>query len=189
MRVTGGIYKNRKLITPAGDAVRPTSDRMRQSLFNMLRHAKWATDITIDGAHCLDLFCGSGALGIEALSQGAAHCIFVDTQTSPVTHNTAFLPTGAYTVIRQNALNFIPGASHLFNLVFMDPPYNKNLIAPVLNHLCDQKCLADGAFIIIETEKNAPMPACADTEIIDQRNQGISTLHILRYNAPVNQGQ
>jgi 16S rRNA (guanine966-N2)-methyltransferase len=182
MRITGGIYKNRKLTVPSGNAVRPTSDRMRQSLFNMIHHAKWANNFDIENANVLDLFCGSGALGLEALSNGAKHTVFVDTDIISVRHNTEFLDNTEFQIVKQNAAKFIAHKSQ-FDLVFMDPPYRKGLIEPTLQNLMHQSCLNDRAIIVIECEKELSLDTGLD--VLDTRAQGQSTLHIVRYNVAV----
>lgn len=182
MRITGGQYKNRKLIVPEGNDVRPTSDRMRQSLFNMLHHSKWAHSFKFENAQALDLFCGSGALGLEALSHGTHHCIFVDQDTSPIKENSKFLDQKDYNIKKSNACAVKLEKS--FDLVFMDPPYRKNLITPTLKNLMAQHSLNKNALIIIEAEKE--FKAVFDEfEICDIRSQGQSTLHILRYNPAI----
>jgi len=182
MRITGGQYKNKKLFVPEGDYVRPTSDRMRQSLFNILHHAKWADDFEFDGARVLDLFCGTGALGLEALSHGASHCLFIDQDIHAVQRNTAFLDNDQFRVVKANALNFGKGQADI-NLVFLDPPYNKDLIEPTLKNLIDKQWLDDGAIVIVESEKNCKFDI--GLELLDTRTQSKSDIHILRYNSAV----
>lgn len=182
MRINAGHYKNRKLFVPEGDLVRPTSDRMRQSLFNMLNHSKWADNFDFNGARVLDLFCGTGALGLEALSNGAAHCLFIDQDIFAVQRNTAFLDIEHFRVIKANALNFGKGQGDV-NLVFLDPPYNKNLVEPTMTNLIEKKWLADGAIIIIETEKNLKLDL--DLELLDTKYQSKSELNIFRYHAAI----
>lgn len=185
MRVTGGQYKNRKLEVPTGNHVRPTSDRMRQSLFNILHHASWTQDFDIENANVLDLFCGSGALGIEALSHGAKRCDFVDQDIRTVTKNASFLDKTLYQSIRQNALNYTPQYTTRYDLVFMDPPYRLNFISPTLTNLTAKNVLENEAIIIIESEKEWTDVIPAVFEVLDQRDQGQSTLHILRYHTAV----
>ncbi|PCI00469.1 MAG: 16S rRNA (guanine(966)-N(2))-methyltransferase RsmD [Alphaproteobacteria bacterium] len=182
MRITGGNYKNRKLSTPEGTDVRPTSDRMRQSLFNMLHHAKWSHDFSFENAYVLDLFCGSGALGLEALSHGSAHCTFIDTDTSPIKQNASFIDSEHYAIQKSNATAV--RLNDAFDLIFMDPPYRKNLITPALENLRKHNALKDGALIIIESEKEFKSDFDG-FETCDHRPQGQSALHILRYNSAV----
>ena len=179
MRVTSGLYKNRKLAVPEGSDVRPTSGRMRQSLFNMLHHAKWLDGFEMEGAHALDLFCGSGALGLEALSHGAAHCVFVDRDLKTVRQNTRFLDGQYYSCVQSSLPKLAGLADKKFDLVFMDPPYRSGLVAPTLEVVTPY--LNDKALIVIEAEKELQIQTTF--EILDQRTQGISTLHVLRYHA------
>lgn len=180
MRITGGEYKNRKLFVPEGDHVRPTSDRMRQSLFNMLHHASWAGGFDFEDAKVLDLYCGTGALGLEALSHGAQHCLFIDQDIHAVQRNTAFLDNDKFRVVKANALKFGKGQGDI-DLVFMDPPYRQGLVEPTIDNLIDNDWLADGALVIIETEKRLSLKTWLDP--IEVKTQGQSSLQIFTYNA------
>lgn len=182
MRITGGKHKNRKLVVPEGKDIRPTSDRMRQSLFNMLHHSKWARHFELENARVLDLFCGSGALGLEALSHGAEHCIFVDRDISSIKNNGVFVDDGDFDIHKSNACTVKLNTS--FNLVFMDPPYRQNLIEPALQNLVNQNCLANNALVIIESEKEFQSDFDG-FKICDTRTQGQSALHILRYSPTI----
>lgn len=191
MRVTGGIYKGRKIAVPAGNSVRPTSDRMRESLFNILNHAAWVGGGVIEDANVMDLFCGSGALGIEALSRGAVNCVFIDNAAMSlqfVKDNTAYLPKDDYKIIKASADNLPARPSNIRprNLVFMDPPYYKGLVNTALTALIRGQWLQDWAIIVAETEKNADVVFADDFEQIDHRVQGTSELHILRYKPAIN---
>lgn len=132
MRIVGGALKGRALVTPGGHTTRPTSDRARESLFNVLAHAAWAAPL--EGARVLDLFAGSGALGFEAISRGAAFALFVETDAAArgaIRDNIeAFALFGATRIHRRDAtdLGLKPaGLSEPFDLVFLDPPYGKGL--------------------------------------------------------------
>ena len=184
MRITAGVYKNRKLFVPEGNNVRPTSDRMRQSLFNMLHHASWAQDFTFENACILDLFCGTGALGLEALSHGASHCLFIDQDIHAVQRNTSFLTQDQFRIVKANALNFGKGKEDI-NLVFLDPPYRQDLIEPTLENLIKKKWLSDKAIIVVESEKKYQFDS--GLEILDTRSQSQSELHILRYHTAINE--
>lgn len=183
MRITGGLYKNRKLNVPDGNVVRPTSDRMRQSLFNMLNHAKWANDFDLTKAHVLDLFCGSGALGLESLSYGAQHATFVDLDISSIKQNSHFMDGTQFDIIKQNATKLSLQNDVQFDCVFMDPPYRKALVMGTLQNLIDKNYMADNAIVIIECEKELDLQT--DLELLDKRAQGQSNLYILRYNAAI----
>lgn len=130
MRVIAGTFRGRPLLVPAGHETRPTADRVRESLFHLLV-AKWLPQ-GFDGVHVLDLFCGSGALGIEALSRGAAHATFVDNAADAVRAvqaNLASLKTADRgTVLLRNALS-VPIQPTPAGLVFCDPPYALDVAA------------------------------------------------------------
>lgn len=183
MRITGGQYKNKKLHVPDGKAVRPTSDRMRQSLFNILHHAKWLNGFEIEDSNVLDVFCGTGALGVEAISHGAKHCVFIDQDISTVKQNVKILSDNQYKIIKSNALGLRQGNGDV-NLVFMDPPYRKDLIEPVVELLINKNWLSDNAVIIIESEKNLQLNFI-DLELMDKRSQAQSDLHFFLYNSAV----
>jgi len=160
MRITGGKLGGRHLIAPDGLQVRPTSDRIRQSIFNMLRHKDFGIGFTLENAVVLDLYAGTGALGIEAISQGARFCLLVDDNSDSRAiqrENVESLGlTGVTKIWRRDATDLGPlgaGAGGPFNLVFLDPPYRKNLIAPALKSLRDGGWLAPNALLVIETAK------------------------------------
>ncbi len=158
LRIIGGKWRNRKLKFSANVEVRPTPNRIRETLFNWLAPY-------IEGATCLDLFVGSGALGFEALSRGAKHVTMVDKSPEVIKilkDNAAVLGTeniDFYCVEFSPELkNFF---NHKFNIVFLDPPFYKNLIEPCSQWLEQQNCLTDDAFIYIEAEsslKILPVP-------------------------------
>lgn len=183
MRITGGIYKNRKLEVPAGHDIRPTSDRMRQTIFNMLHHANWLNGFQLEGAKVIDLFCGSGALGLEALSHGAASCLFVDRDIATVKINSAFLEKDKADFLRGDATQ-LGGKQEKFDLVFMDPPYLKDLIVPTVVNLITKNLLADNAILIVEAEKGWSAGDLS-LEVLDNRTQSRSDLNIFRYNSAV----
>src|SRR6201993_4211481 len=147
MRVVGGRLRGRNLASPASQAIRPTADRLRESLFNILVHAY---DNPIEGARVLDLFAGTGALGIEAISRGAAFALFVDDGAEAralIRQNVDTLGLGAVTrVFRRDATKLGPAHPvEPFGLVFLDPPYRKGLAAPSLTALRDGGWLVRGA--------------------------------------------
>ena len=157
MRVVGGRLKGRNLASPASRDIRPTADRLRESLFNILIHAY---DDPISDARVLDLFAGTGALGIEALSRGAAFCLFVDDGAEAralVRQNVDALGLGMVTrVFRRDATKL--GAAHPvepFGLVLLDPPYRKGLAAPALTALRDGGWLAPEALVVVEEAADA----------------------------------
>ena len=142
MRITGGTLRGRNLAAPSDMEVRPTSDKVRQAIFNILLHNDFGTGFTLERARVADLFAGTGALGLEALSHGARFCLFVDDSAESRalirTNVEAFGLTGVTKIWRRDATDMGPlaaGAGGPFDLVFLDPPYRKNLLAPALASL------------------------------------------------------
>lgn len=155
MRIIGGEYKGRAITTPDGQTTRPTSDRAREAIFNILAHADWAPDI--EGARVLDMFAGSGALGFEALSRGAAFCLFVETDEAArgaIRDNVeTFGLFGTTRIHRRDAtqIGARPGPdSDVFDLVFLDPPYRKGLGEKALSALANGNWLSKNATIVFE---------------------------------------
>src|SRR5215475_1594705 len=140
MRIVGGQFKGRALVTPAGQATRPTSDRAREAVFNILAHAPWSDGF--EGKRVIDLFAGSGALGLEAISRGAAFALFVETDAAArgaIRDNIEALGLfGVTRIHRRDAtdLGLKPaGLGDPFDLVFLDPPYGKGLGETALSRL------------------------------------------------------
>src|SRR6185369_16308744 len=155
LRIVSGEFRGKALIAPAGQATRPTSDRARESIFNILEHAPWAQGVR--DARVIDLFAGSGALGFEALSRGAAFCLFVETDEAArgaIRENVDALSLfGRTRVHRRDAtdLGVRPGADGpAFAIVFLDPPYAKGLGEQALARLAEGGWLAPGAVVVFE---------------------------------------
>lgn len=152
MRVVGGKLRSRPLAGPKSDAVRPTTDRLREALFNILAHA-YADPVT--GARVLDLFAGTGALGIEAISRGAAYALFVDEGVEAralLRDNVEALGLGGVTrIFRRDATKLGPAHPlEPFSLVFIDPPYGKGLAEKALFSAREGGWLKPGALIVVE---------------------------------------
>src|SRR6201986_1555911 len=157
MRVVGGRLKGRNLASPASREIRPTADRLRESVFNILIHAY---DDPIEGARVLDLFAGTGALGIEAVSRGAAFALFVDNGAEAralLRNNVEALGLGGVTkVFRRDATDLGPARlGEPFSLVFLDPPYGKGLGEKALASLHEGGWLTPGALLVVEEAKAA----------------------------------
>jgi 16S rRNA (guanine966-N2)-methyltransferase len=155
MRIVGGDFRGRHLATPDGQTTRPTSDRAREAIFNVLNHAEWAPNLS--GARVMDIFAGSGALGFEAMSRGGAFCLFVETDDAArgaIRENVeAFGLFGNTRVHRRDAtqLGVRPGsAGDAFDLVFLDPPYHKGLGEKTLDCLISGNWLTQNATIVFE---------------------------------------
>jgi 16S rRNA (guanine966-N2)-methyltransferase len=171
MRVVGGRLKGRTLVSPASRDIRPTADRLRESLFNILIHAYGDP---IEGARVLDLFAGTGALGIEAISRGAAFALFVDNGTEAralLRNNVEALGLGGVTkVFRRDAGDLGPAHPvEPFSLVFLDPPYGKKLAEKALASLRDGGWLTPGAVLVVEEAKAAGFAAPEGFEELERR--------------------
>lgn len=151
MRIVAGTYGGRKLQVPEGRDIRPTSDKIRGAVMNMLRSRD-----AIDGAVVVDAFCGTGALGLEALSQGAASCVFVDSARESLAlakDNAAMLGVGGTFLLKDaSKIGVRPSTFGMANLIFIDPPYKKDLILPTLGALQEGGWIAQGAWIVCEAE-------------------------------------
>lgn len=188
MRITGGTLGGRSLAAPPDNRVRPTSDKVRQAIFNILAHQDFGDGFALDGARVVDLFAGTGALGLEAISRGAAFALFVDDsgESRALIHRNveALGLTGITKIWRRDATKLgpmAPGAGGPFNLVFLDPPYRKNLIAPALTALRDGGWLAPGALVVAESAANEDaLDALAGFKTVDARIYGETRTTFLR---------
>jgi len=179
MRIIAGQYRGRRLSSPAGRDVRPTSDRAREALFNILEHGH----PPVRGARFLDLFCGTGAVGLEALSRGAAEVVLVESDADALKvadANLARLGAPKHArLLRRDATRLGP-AHALFDLVFLDPPYRSGLAAPALECLIRQGWLAPEARIVVElaTSEDLRLP---DGYLLEQeRRYGAAKFLFLR---------
>jgi len=155
LRIIGGSWRSRRLDFPDVEGLRPTPDRVRETLFN------WLMPI-IHGARCLDLFSGSGALGLEALSRGAASAVLLDRDprvTATLRAHLQTLKAEGAVVVQQSALDYLQGEPVPFDVIFLDPPFRQGLLQPVLELLSTRGWLAPGARIYIEQESEQPMVA------------------------------
>jgi len=155
LRIIGGQWRGRKLAFTPAEGLRPTGDRIRETLFNWL-----AADIV--GAHCADLFAGSGALGLEALSRGAAHCDFADCSSAAVAQVrdhlnllSAYEKASCHPV---SALDFLSRTSTPYDIVFVDPPFELQLVEPVCAALSQHQLLRKYALVYVEMEATQPAP-------------------------------
>jgi 16S rRNA (guanine966-N2)-methyltransferase len=188
MRIVSGHFRGKTLATPSGEATRPTSDRARQAVFNILEHAAWSKGVR--AARVIDLFAGSGALGFEALSRGAAFCLFVETDEAArgaIRENVEAMGLfGATRVHRRDAtdLGVRPGGDGpAFDLAFLDPPYAKGLGETALEKLASGGWLAPGATVVFERGASEPDFAVAGFAALDERGYGAAQVHFLRYEA------
>jgi len=190
MRIIAGAYRGRALVAPEGQATRPTSDRARQAVFNVLEHAAWAPGLA--GLRVIDLFAGSGALGLEALSRGAAFCLFVETDPAArgaIRDNVEALGAkgelfGRTRIHRRDATDLGPrpaGDGAPFDLAFLDPPYARGLGERALASLAADGWLKPGAICVFERGASEPVPATPEFEALDDRRYGAARVHVLKY--------
>jgi 16S rRNA (guanine966-N2)-methyltransferase len=183
VRIVGGRFRGRTLSAPSGLATRPTSDRVREALFNILSHGTCAVDL--EGARVLDLFSGTGALGLEALSRGAAYCLFVEDNADArgvIRDNIEALGlTGSSKVWRRDATKLGPAAPmQPFRLVFADPPYGKGLGEAALAAAFEGGWLDSAAVCVLEERSDVQIAPPPLFEEFDTRIYGDTALHFLR---------
>lgn len=185
MRIVAGRFRGKSLQTPEGEATRPTSDRARQAVFNILEHAAWSPGLS--GRRVIDLFAGSGALGLEALSRGAEFCLFVETDDrarGAIRENIeAFGLFGATRLHRRDATDLGPrpgSAGPAFDLAFLDPPYRKGLGERTLNALLAGDWLSPGAVIVFETAADEAVEPPPGLTRLDERDYGAARVLFLK---------
>jgi 16S rRNA (guanine966-N2)-methyltransferase len=175
MRIVGGRFRGRALAAPGDDHTRPTSDRVREAVFNILAHGIPGFDL--EGAKVLDLFAGTGALGLEALSRGAAFCLFVEEDADAralIRRNVEALGlTGVTKIFRRDATDLGPaGRNGGFALAFLDPPYGQGLAERALASAAGGGWLAPGAVAVIEERRDAAVALPAGLVQLDRRTWG-----------------
>lgn len=181
MRIIAGAFRGRSLVAPKGHSTRPTADRVRQAMFNVLEHAPWGRPLA--GARVLDLFAGSGALGLEALSRGAAFCQFIDQDADARAAISANLRSlGCDAQARLSGGDADRLASHAetpFDLAFLDPPYDQGLDEAALARLAAGGWLAEDALAVVERGADEPALAVAGYKVLDTRRWGAARVWFL----------
>lgn len=183
MRIVAGKFRGARIEAPKGLATRPTSDRVRQALFNVLEHG--APRFDFEGARVLDLFAGSGALGLEALSRGARFCLFVEDSAEArgaIRRNIEALElTGVTKIWRRDATKLGErGAIPPFNLIFLDPPYARGLGDQALAGLVDGGWASDDAIVVVEERADVEIALPALVQEIDSRSYGDTKIVMAR---------
>lgn len=184
MRVVGGKLRGRNLATPSDDAIRPTSDRVREAVFNWLLHGDPVA--RIDGGRVIDLFAGTGAMGIEALSRGAAFCLFVEEAAEArglIRRNIeAFGLTGVTKLWRRDATDLGPAGNMApYDVAFLDPPYGKGLGEKALVALAGGGWLLPDALCVLEERKGVEIAVPDAYDVVDQRTWGDTQAVLLRF--------
>ncbi len=182
IRIIGGLLRGKKLKSVPGLTTRPSADYLKESLFNIL-------SFQLEGAVVLDLFAGTGALGIEALSRGAASAVFIDKYRSALSVVEKNIKSCAMenrsTAIKWDILknlNCIKSATPAFDLVFMDPPYNSSSVKQALCNLQASCSLANNSMAIVEHTPAEPIPSnCFGFKIVDQRSYGKTIVSFLNH--------
>jgi 16S rRNA (guanine966-N2)-methyltransferase len=186
MRIIAGTHRGRRLTAPAGQATRPTADRVRQALFDMLWHAPWAGRERIEGARVLDAFAGTGALGLEALSRGAAAASFLETDRAALAAlraNIAACREEARCRVLPADATKPPRAATPCDLVFLDPPYREGLMEAALAALRAAGWIAPGALVCAEygaAPQGSPLAPPPGFAPLAERAHGPAHLLVLR---------
>ena len=186
MRIVAGRFRGRALKAPPDARLRPTSDKVRQAVFNILEHRDLTDGFALEGARVVDLFAGTGALGLEALSRGARYCLFIDDAAESralIRDNVEALGlTGASRIWRRDAAEL--GALDTlapFDLAFLDPPYRKGLVAPALEGLASGGWLKESALAVVELAEDEAIPTVAGFVPLDDRVYGDTRVGFLRH--------
>jgi len=188
VRIVAGSHRGRRLTAPHGHDVRPTTDRTREAIFNILAHSGWGSDggSPVNDAVVLDGFCGTGALGLEALSRGAARAVFLDLargSLDAVRANIADLREESRTAVLRADATKPPKPREAATLAFLDPPYGQDLASKALSALAAAGWLAPDAVVVVEEAAGAPVPLPPAFEALDERRYGDTRVLFLAYRA------
>lgn len=181
MRIIAGKFRSRKLLPPPSSITRPTADRTRESIFNIINNLG---GFKIEDATVLDAFAGSGALGLEALSRGAAHVSFLEKNPQAIKilkENIASLDISSQCSIIQGDATRPPKAPHPMELIFLDPPYDQAIEEPCLMGLQNQGWINSDTLIILETSTKRSLNLPPKAALIDQRRYGAALISFLSY--------
>jgi len=185
VKIAGGQYRGRKLKTPQGQNVRPTSVRTRESVFNILAHGIDGFDF--EEASVVDLFCGTGALGLEALSRGASHATFIDSDRASLAlakENAAVLGEWRnVTLLKIDSKRLAPpplAAKAPCRLAFLDAPYNQGLTQPALLALANKGWIGTGSVVVAEVAEKEPLEPPRSLEILEERTYGAARVVFLQ---------
>ncbi len=183
MRIVGGELRGRRLSAPRGRALRPTAERVREALFDVLEHGL-GQRAPLSGGRIVDVFAGTGMLGFEALSRGASHACFVERDREAMTHlrrNAEHLGLSARTtLVRRSAERLGPAAAPCV-CAFLDPPYRSGLAAPALRRLAEVGWLDDGALAVVEHAARETLTPPPGFTALDTRRYGASVLAFLEF--------
>ena len=181
-RIIAGKYKGRKLTVAKGRDIRPTTDRMRERVFSMLAHHRYPD---MHGARVADLFAGTGALGLEAISRGAAHTTFVEKSPQSLQnleHNISTLQVENEISVLKTSARALPPVTAPFDFIFMDPPYRTGLVAPTLESILSSNWLTIAGVIVAELASDDDIDFPDPLKMVDERIQGQQRVVFLMHN-------
>ncbi|MCX6160093.1 MAG: 16S rRNA (guanine(966)-N(2))-methyltransferase RsmD [Ignavibacteriae bacterium] len=176
MRIISGVYKSRVIKVPSKtDSIRPTTDRARETLFNLITNRK-----DLDGITCLDLFCGSGSVGLECISRGAEKCVFVDRDTAVIKSNISLLHAESQSeIIRDEAIKFLKRSpEESFGLIFADPPYKYDKYSELIKAVSEYRCM-----FILEHSVRIEIPEELKPQVILENKTGITNFTFFDFGA------
>jgi len=177
MRIISGSRRGRKLISFEGDSIRPTTDRVKESIFNLIQ------DFIFD-SNVLDLFGGTGALALESLSRGAAHAVIIDKNqksVSVIRQNIASTDFGDMAeVLLKSAEDYVKTCNRKFDLIFLDPPYNKGFVVPILNSISQVGLLSTDGIVVLESDFGDDHGQIEGLDILKQKKYGRTYITIYR---------
>ena len=182
MRVISGLARGHKLVCPEGASVRPTSDRAKEAIFSAL-------GARVYGSHFLDVFSGSGAVGIEAISRGAEFVAFIESEPAHsgiilrnLAHISKAVAGADYKVLTEDAAGALTGlsaSSLAFDIIFLDPPYKSGLLESALRHIYELSLLKTGGIIAAETGKDEKEPSAPHFNIIKKKTYGAASVYYM----------
>lgn len=192
MKVTAGKYRGKNILARDERTLRPTSSRIREAIFNMLMHGRFFKDESfihdgedlVDGRRVVDIFCGTGALGIEALSRGASHLTLIDQNPKTLSlarENVMEVGEEANTSFIRSDSTLLPQAPQPCQLAFVDPPYNHSLGTPALKSLGENGWLSHGAVVVVELSKRDELELPEKFHLLDERIYDKTKLVIAQY--------
>jgi len=187
MKIIGGKYKSKQLKSPEGIQTRPTLNRIKENLFNILCHK---FDVDFQELKILDLFAGSGSLGIECYSRGAKQVTFVDNEINAIKaiqQNTKVFDKKKIEIKQESVLRFLKKKGALYDLIFIDPPYDINIVEPTLIALSENNWVDINSLIIVETAKKNGLTAPKNFEIIDSRTYAKTSLFFVKVKPDVSE--
>ncbi len=188
MRIIGGSFKGKVLMSPQSEVTRPTSDRLRESLFNSIVHNPRFGLRGLQGLKVLDVFAGTGALGLEALSRGAAHVTFIEcdpTALKVLKSNIKACGCEDKTTVMSQDVKDLRPSPHSYDLIFMDPPYNQDLVPLAMERLITCGHTKTGTLWCVEVAKSETPPFPEGFEIISERKMGAGKVYILSSTQPM----